>query len=338
MSGRFACTVAIPAHDGLPDVIDAVTSALDQSLPPAEIVVVDDDSRDGTGDAVARAFGDRVRLVRGRFGSAGKARNAAWRAGTAPWVAFLDADDLWSPEKLDTAAARLSAVPEASWFFSDGAFRTLEGETRPSWMAQYGEIASDYSGSPLAELVEVNFILTSSVVARRDRLEALGGFREDLSHAEDLDLWIRLARSGTAAASPRALVRYQHRPGGLTRQTEARLEGNIALFERLAADPSLGPALRRGARHRVALAHYKLAVHALREGRTAEARRHLPGAWLFPERAFPVALAAAACLLPAGLVSRLRRQSWATRPVVAPLGRHRRVVLRSGTAAGGVSG
>ena len=66
----FRASVVIPARDGLPHVIEAVDSALAQTLPPAEIVVVDDDSRDGTGEAVERRFGDRVRLVRGCFGSA----------------------------------------------------------------------------------------------------------------------------------------------------------------------------------------------------------------------------------------------------------------------------
>src|SRR5262249_15343679 len=145
----------------------------------------------------------------------------------------------------------------ADWFFSDGAFRDLEGTTHRSWMELYGQIDDDYTGSPLAELMEVNFVLTSSVVVRRTLLERLDGFREDLSHAEDLDLWIRLARSAVAVASARPLVRYQHRSGGLTRQVDARLMGDVVLFDRLSSDASLPAPLRRSARHRAALAHYK---------------------------------------------------------------------------------
>ncbi len=333
MSVPFECAVAVPAHDALPDVLEAVASALGQTLRPAEIVVVDDASSDGTGDQVARRFGESVRVVRARLGSAAAARNAAWRASRAPWVGFLDADDLWFPDKLAVASQRLSAAPGAGWFFSDGAFRDLGGATRPSWIAAYGELEEGYVGSPLEQLMEVNFILTSSVVVRRDLLESLGGFREDMSHAEDLDLWIRLARRAPAASAARSLVRYQHRAGGLTRQVEARLMGDIALFERLSADATLAAGLRRRARHRVALARYKLAVAALREGRNAEARRQLSGAWLFPERALPVVMVATASAVPPALLRRLRRQHWATRPVAAPMGRHRRVTLRSATGA-----
>jgi hypothetical protein len=326
--------VAIPAHDALPDVLAAVDSALSQTLPPAEIVVIDDASTDGTGDAVEQRFGSRVRVIRGRHGRAASARNAAWRASRAEWVGFLDADDLWFPDKLATAAERLAAAPDAGWFFSDGAFRTLEGETEPSWLAMWADLDDTYVGRPLEELVEVNFILTSSVVVRRDLLEATGGFDESLTHAEDLDLWIKLARLAPAAASARSLVRYQHRPGGLTRQVESRLMGDVTLFSRLAGDDGLAAPVRRRARHRAALARYKLAVAALREGRPGDARKHLPGAWLFPERAFPVSLLAAASLVPPGMLARLRRERWATRPVVAPMGRHRRVALRAAPAHG----
>jgi len=334
VSAPLEFAVAIPAHDALPDVLDAVESALAQTHPPAEIVVVDDRSGDGTGEQVRARFGDRVTVVSGHFGGAAAARNAAWRASRAPWVAFLDADDLWFPDKLATVADRLAQSPDAIWFFSDGAFRTFEGETLPSWFELYAEIEEPYLGVPLAELFEVNFVLTSSVVARRDALEALGGFREDMSHAEDLDLWIRLALRGPAAGTGRPLVRYQHRPGGLTRQVESRLLGNAGLFRRLAEDRALPAELRRLAERRSALAHYKLAISALREGRTLDARRHAAGSWLFPERVLPFTLVWSAARLPASWVRRARGARWATRSVVAPMGRHRRVTLRSASAGG----
>ena len=319
MSGRFAAAVVIPARDALPDVLEAVESALAQTHPPAEVLVVDDSSRDGTGTAVEERFGGDqrapVRVLRGRFGSAAAARNAGWRATAAPWIALLDADDVWEPVKLEQAAASLARAPGAAWFFSDGSFRTLEGVVYPSWLAFYADLSEAYVGSPVAELLEVNFVLTSSVVARRDALELAGGFDETLSHAEDLDLWIRLARRWPAAASPRALVRYQHREGGLSGQHERRLLGDVELFSRLAADPTLPRALRRRSMRRRSLARFKLAVAALREADTAAARRHLRGSWLFPESVLLVTVAYLASLLPPAWFAGLRRHGWATRSV-----------------------
>ncbi|HTR96530.1 MAG TPA: glycosyltransferase family A protein [Candidatus Acidoferrales bacterium] len=327
MSARFDAAVVIPVRDGLPDVLEAVASALAQTQAPAEIVVVDDASQDGSGDAVERRFGARVRLVRGRFGSAAAARNAGWRACRAPFVAFLDADDLWRPEKLAVAAECFAAAPAADWFFSDGAFRTLDGQLHASWFGLYADLAEPWCGAPLAQLFEVNFVLTSSAIVRRSALEALDGFDERLSHAEDLDLWIRLSRRGLATASRRALVRYQHREGGLTRQTESRLRGGIALFSRLAADVALPPALRRSAARRASLYRYKLALNALRAGRRAEARGGFASAWHFPERTVPVALGLAATLLPPALFGRLRGRRAAV-AAVTPMVAVRRVVLR----------
>jgi len=332
VSASFAAAAVIPARDALPDVLEAVESALAQSRPPVEVVVVDDGSSDGTGAAVERRFAADarapVRVLRGRFGSAAGARNAGWRAATAPWVALLDADDLWAPGKLETAAAALAAAPAAAWFFSDGTFLTLEGEVHPSWLALYADLPDAYVGTPLAALLEVNFVLTSSVVVRRDALEAVGGFDETLTHAEDVDLWIRLARRWPACAAAQPLVRYQHREGGLSRQRGQRLLGDVELFGRLAADRSLPPQLRRRARHRCALAHYKLAVAELREGRAPAARGHLRGAWLFPERLVPVAMTWGASFLPAAWIGRIRRETWATRPVGKSFLRRRRVRLQ----------
>ena len=323
---RFAAVV--PAHNALPDVLDAVASALAQTLAPVEIVVVDDRSSDGTGDAVESRFGrgGAVRVVRGSFGGAAAARNAGWRAATAPWIAFLDADDLWFPQKLETAAAALAAVPAAGWFFSDGAFRDLDGALHASWLSWYADLPDLYAGRPVGPLLEVNFVLTSSVIARRDLLESLGGFDETMSHAEDVDLWIRLARRAPAAAARRALVRYQHRPGGLTRQVQARLDGDVALFRRLAADPGLEPPLRARAREREALAHYKLAFAGLRSGDHAGARGHLRAAWTGP-RAGAVAGAWLASWLPPSWLTQLRGQSWAKRGIVGPSLKQRRVRL-----------
>ena len=330
MSAPGAVAAVIPARDGVPHVLDAVESVLDQTRRPAEVIVVDDSSRDGTAAAVeARFAGDRrapVRVLRGLFGGAAAARNAGWRAAAAPWVAFLDADDVWTPDKLQRAAETLARAPGVLWFFSDGSYRSLDGELHPSWFALYVDLPGEYVGSPLAELFEVNFVLTSAVLVRRDALEGAGGFDESLSHAEDLDLWIRLARRGLAAASPLSLVCYRHREGSLSRQRESRLLGDADLFRRLAVDADLPPGLRRAAARRRAMAHYKLAVAALRESDRVATRRHLREAWLFPERVLPVAAALAASLLPPAW---LRRQAWAMRPVGRRFLSPRRVRLRS---------
>ncbi|MCC6651235.1 MAG: hypothetical protein IT348_08825, partial [Candidatus Eisenbacteria bacterium] len=131
---------------------------------------------------------------------------------------------------------------------------------------------------------------------------------------------------------------YQHREGGLTRQTENRLRGGATLFTRLAADSALDPTLRRSARRRAGLYRYKLALHALREGRTAEARSLFAGAWLFPERVTPVIAGWLAACLPPFLFARLRGRRAAV-AVATPMVAVKRVRMhgdsRSAAAAAG---
>jgi glycosyltransferase involved in cell wall biosynthesis len=338
MSPPADVAVVIPAHNALPDVIEAVESALAQQPAPAEVIVVDDDSTDGTGGAVRARFGGRVVVVSGRFGSAGAARNAGWRAARARWIALLDADDLWYPGKLAAALELLERHPEAAWFFSDAAFRSIDGEWHDSWFGLYAEVPDPYLGQPVAELFDVNFALTSTVVIRRDALETTGGFDEGMSHAEDLDLLIRLARCWPAVATTRTLVVCQHLPSGLSQKVEARVGGNYRLFDRLAADPTLPPELRRRARRRASLSAFKLAWSALRDRRRADARRALARAWLFPERVLPVAVVWTASLLPESVLEWLRRQGRTKRTVAAPMLRTRRVVLRARNAPGAEGG
>jgi glycosyltransferase involved in cell wall biosynthesis len=318
VSRSFDVTAVIPVRDGMPDLVEAVESALSQTLPVAEVVVVDDASSDGSGGEIERRYGGRVRVERGSWGSAAAARNAGLKTVRTEYVAFLDADDLWFPDKLEVARQRFEAAPAADWFFSDGAFRTLEGQLHASWFALYADLVEPWCASPLEQLFEVNFVLTSSVVARRSALEAVGGFDERLTHAEDLDLWIRLSRRGLATGTRRALVRYQHREGGLTRQTESRLKSGAMLFSWLAGDRALTPHLRRLARRRASLYHYKLGMAYLREGRRAAALREVQAAWLFPERAMPVVYAVGAALLPAFAFNWLRSSRTAV-ATAAPL-------------------
>lgn len=327
-------SAVIPAYNALPDVLEAVESVLAQRLPAAEVIVVDDRSSDGTGDALRERFGDRIRVLRGHFGSASAARNAGWRAAGGEWIAFLDADDLWTPDKLEVAFARLAAAPHADWYFSDGSVEWLDGRRHPSLLSLYADLEEPYCGSPVAELCEVNFILTSSVLARRSALEALGGFDESLSHAEDVDLWIRLSRRGLATGSRDVLVRYRARETGLSAQAAGRNIGGATLFARLAADETLEPALRVAARRRVSQHHYKLALAALREGRTGEARAHFAASWVFPGFTKPVVLGMATSLLPRSLVQRLRGRR-AVGAVAAPMLAPRRVRLRGFVAPAG---
>jgi hypothetical protein len=333
MSRAETVSVVVPAHESRATIERALDSALGQTRPPSEVLLVDDDSSDGTAEFVRGRYGASVRILTGRFGGAAPARNAGWRAASAEWVAFLDADDDWLPEKLERAMDVLRRCPGAGWFVSDGSFHPEDEPGFPSWFDRYVDCPNEYFGQPVAALIEVNFVMTHAVVVRRSLLEETGGFDERLSHAEDLDLWIRLARRSPVALLKEPLVRYHRRAGGLSSASAARLQGDIEVFRRLSEDPALEPSLRERAAARIRAARFKLGFAALREGRGPEARRHLAGAWHVPDQVWPVLWAWAGSFAPPALVERARRWEGGKRGLAQPALRLRRPVLRGDAPA-----
>lgn len=209
--GAYAVSVVIPAYNAAACLGRAIGSVLSQSQPAAEIVVVDDGSTDSTA-ALAESFGAAVRLVRQHHQGVAAARNAGIQAARAPWIAFLDADDEWLPEKL---ARQMALHRTRDLIFSYcrsneiGPDGTDRGDTFADSRPRRGAEAWRY-------LLAANFVATPTVVASRALLLALGGFDARLKVGEDQDMWIRLALAGPIDFVDRSLVRVHVRPDGLS--------------------------------------------------------------------------------------------------------------------------
>jgi glycosyltransferase involved in cell wall biosynthesis len=214
MNDEISVSVVIPARNAERTLERAIVSVLAQSWAPDEIIVVDDASTDATG-AIARSFEDhgvRTVAIGSQTGAAG-ARNAGIEAATGTWVAFLDADDVWLPQKLAKQVQIIRARPDASFVFC------ASHEFSPA-----GRFLGDtYRGRPVREgsgawkaLLACNFVATPTVVARRALLLQLGGFDETLKVAEDQDMWIRLALTAPPSYVPESLVRVHVRHESLS--------------------------------------------------------------------------------------------------------------------------
>jgi len=207
---RPLVTVVIPAHDAAAFIEDAVRSALAQTLPELEVVVVDDGSTDATASVVAGIRDARVRLIRTPNRGVGAARNLGWRAGRGELVAFLDADDSWFPEKLAQQVEFLDRHEDVGLLGCLMRYETPSGR-------RMGTTGTAPLGPREREAVRAAKLMPfpiSSVVARRWVLEALGGFDEELGKAfaglvEDLDLVARASRVARVDAVPVALGAYR---------------------------------------------------------------------------------------------------------------------------------
>lgn len=221
-------SVVIPAFNAEAHIVETIESVLAQTVADLDVIVVDDGSKDGTRERVTR-FGAPVKLITQQQGGAAKARNAGVAATDSEWLAFLDADDTWLPDKLEQqfAAASRSGAP---LLFTD---RINIGARGPLPERQ-SDIQPLVDGEIFEPLLLGNFITTSSVLLRRDVFESAGRFSEDplLPPAEDWDLWLRVAQSHRAAACEAALVRYRHHLTGASRNVERMNRARRLVVER----------------------------------------------------------------------------------------------------------
>ena len=220
-------SVVIPAYNCGPWVAEAVASALAQTHPPAEILVVDDGSTDDTAAHLA-AFGSAIRVLRQANGGAAAARNAGVAAAAGSFIAFLDADDVWHPRKLERQLPHLAARPDLG----------LLATGHYAWPGPHADASADAPALipvPLDRLIVRNSIVTSTVVARADVLRAAGPFDAELHGPEDFDLWLRVAQRAKLAILPTPLSGYRTVVGSLSKNAVRMEEGMRRILGKLDA-------------------------------------------------------------------------------------------------------
>jgi glycosyltransferase involved in cell wall biosynthesis len=220
-------SVVIPAYNSARYLEQAVDAALSQTGVSLEVVVIDDGSTDDTG-AVLERFGDRIRKVSQANGGPASARNHGARLAGGEWLAFLDADDDWAPNKLACQLAR--ADDQTGLVYTDCIYFGDSGRVT--------ERQSDglrlLEGDIFEELLLENFITLSSVLIRKRDFDRLGGFDESppLIGVEDWDLWLRYAAVGKVGLCPDALTRYRWHAGGTSRRLDHMNQGRRAVIRR----------------------------------------------------------------------------------------------------------
>lgn len=236
-------SVIIPVFNGGSTIAGAVESVRRQTYRNYEIIVVDDGSTDNTA-AVVRAFGDGVRYVRQENCGVGAARNRGLAEARGEYVAFLDADDLWLPRKLEIQMAVLQTEPgidavQCSAYLVDDRLRVVDARR-----------CTPTQDSCLDYLLFRNLpSVGSSAVVRRARLEDLGGFATDLAAIEDWDMVCRLARHGRLRSIPDFLVLYRQHARNRSRNVDAHVEAGYRLLCRFFAEPTLDSAIRAQEAH-----------------------------------------------------------------------------------------
>ncbi len=221
-------SVVIPTHNRLHLLAQTLHTVLAQDVD-LEVIVVDEASSDGTAEWLAGLRDRRVATVRhDEPRGLPTARNVGLSASQGDWVAFVDDDDLWLPDKL---AAQLEAARQTGFRWAYGGALDITSEPRLLRVT-----LPTAAGS--ARLPWVNAVPGggSNVVAERKLLEEAGGFDAGLSSAEDWDMWIRLWQLGAPAVVPVPVLAYRIHPGNMSRKVDDMLAAVEVLDRRYRGD------------------------------------------------------------------------------------------------------
>jgi glycosyltransferase involved in cell wall biosynthesis len=253
-------SVLIPCFDASETVADAVASALDQTLPPHQVIVCDDGSHDSP-ELVLRRFAGSITLLRKQNGGGASALNHALAVATGDLVAVLDADDVYDPRRIEALTFLASARPDLGIVTTD------------AWIERGGVRLRRYSETdPFAAEDQVAILETCFPggwpAIRRGLLVEHGGWNETYAVAYDWECWLRLILSGTRVGMvDEPLMTYRLRVGSLSEDSVRSLRDRMRLLN--SVDPNRLSEAERAARRR-ALRRY---APRLRDAEVAAAVR-----------------------------------------------------------------
>jgi glycosyltransferase involved in cell wall biosynthesis len=218
-------TVVIPCYNAARFLAETLSSVSAQTMPIEETVVVDDGSSDSA-FSIAHSAGATVLSTSGQRGP-GFARNMGAQHAHTPYIAFLDADDIWLPQHCASLLPLLIVNPAVALAFGRVQYFGDSHEISRPWLTE-GRPTSAFP-----DLLRANFIPQSATIVNRSKFLEVGGYVEDLRYAEDFDLWFRLAERFPFVASHRVTCRYRVHAGQATRSLDRLIHG--AWVARLAA-------------------------------------------------------------------------------------------------------
>lgn len=232
-------SVIIPTYNCAAYLGRAIDSILSQTFDDYEIVIVDDGSTDDTTHVLDR-YTSRVRYHHQSNQGLSAARNAALALAMGDLIAYLDADDVWAPQKLERQVAYLDANRECGIVHSD--FAIIDEDDRILHHSYNAEKARPVpAGYCVLDLLRRCHIQVPTVVERRECLLRVGMFDGRLRVAQDYFHWMALAMAGYSVGYiPESLAMYRRRKGSLYGNQKALLEDMVLGFDTLLSDKTLG--------------------------------------------------------------------------------------------------
>lgn len=276
---RPETSVIIPTWNRRELVARAIDSVLDQTREVEEIIVVDDGSTDGTGEVLAQRYGERITVLVQANAGVSAARNRGLAMARGRYLALLDSDDVWLPEKIARQVAFLESNPGIGLVLCDVVRVGVDGATIDVFERRV-QIPED--GPALRWVLRDPALAPLSALMRREVHEDVGGFDESLRTAEDLDFHLRVAARWGIGVVPEPLARALRGHDGLSALASTE-DDYIAVIER-AAEAAKGAVPEDARRQALATAYVKNAESSVWRQRYGEAWALARKAWaLGPE-------------------------------------------------------
>ena len=294
MAMRTRISVVIPVYNGAETISRALDSVFSQTYPPHETIVVDDGSVDETAEIVS-AYGGRVRYFRQGNSGPSMARNRGVELANGEWIAFLDADDWYYPDRLRLHAELITARSDLDFIVGNFDYRDPEGSLLRHSMdgtvlgqrllARFGDGgAGVIEGPEIGAYISQQFSDTRTLTLPRQTFRDLGGFPSSLRICEDVVFLLRLSARGRrvgVTCTPTAV--YLVHEGGLIRSDRYRAQTQtVRALRSLGAEMRRAPPYIRTAwRGLVKRAYSDLGWHLAKRGRRAAAAISFLRSFLF---------------------------------------------------------
>lgn len=229
MVKKDCVSVIIPVYNRENMIGIAIESVLSQSYSNLELIVVDDGSTDKTKDVI-RSFKDiRISLIEANHNGAYAARNIGIENAKGEYIAFLDSDDIWLPEKLAKQVA-VARRKEEGFVFTNG-FVLMENNNEYRMNIFLTADRDICGGKCYTELLRHNFIATSSVILSRNIIDNVGYFIAENRGVLDYDMWLRIARKYEIDYIAQPLFLYKSHADRLSTNRVARLHDSLYIYD-----------------------------------------------------------------------------------------------------------
>ena len=263
----MSISVIIPTYNRCEFVLKALASVTKQSLAPHEIIVVDDGSIDDTGAAIRARFPQVIILSQANCGVSA-ARNLGIKRASGQWIALLDSDDQWHPQKLELQFKRASECPETSLIHCDE--RWIRNGKPLNQKAYHQKSGGDL----FAESLHRCMISPSAAMVRKSLLSAVGLFDEQLPACEDYDLWLRIcAHHEVAYVNEKLVTKFGGHKDQLSQSIWGLDRFRIRALSKLLLGGSLNPQQAKLANQVLQKKTQIFTQGALKRGRSSEAQQ-----------------------------------------------------------------